>query len=91
VAAVRLSPTGPLVLLADHLHGEIAHPHLSRAESGGGDGGVARAGLVAESGPFGIPHGPCCTFRDPTGTRLAIYENQRPEVDREFAGRFDEA
>ena len=23
------------------------------------------------------------------GVRLAIYENQRPEVDQEFAGRID--
>jgi hypothetical protein len=46
-------------------------------------------GWVPESGPFEIPNGPCCTFRDPTGVRFAIYENQRPEVDHEFAGRFD--
>ena len=31
----------------------------------------------------------CYTFRDPTGARLAIYENQRPEVEQEFAGRID--
>jgi hypothetical protein len=26
---------------------------------------------------------------DLSGLRLAIYENQRPEVNREFAGRID--
>ena len=31
----------------------------------------------------------CYTFRDSTGARLAIYENQRPEVEQEFAGRID--
>ena len=36
---------------------------------------------------FPPPSGAC--ERDPTGARLAIYENQRPEVDKEFAGRFD--
>ena len=46
-------------------------------------------GWVPENGPFEIPNGPCYTFRDPTGVRLAIYENQRPEVNREFAGRID--
>jgi hypothetical protein len=46
-------------------------------------------GWIPESGPFGIPNGPCYTFRDPTDVRLAIYENQRPEVNREFAGRID--
>ena len=91
VAAVRLSPTGPLVLLADHLHGEspILIYRVQNLEAA--MAALRARGWVAESGPFGIPHGPCCTFRDPTGTRLAIYENQRPEVDREFAGRFDEA
>jgi hypothetical protein len=36
-----------------------------------------------------IPNGPCYTFRDPIEVRLATYENQRPEVNREFAGRID--
>ena len=46
-------------------------------------------GWVPENGPFEIPNDPCYTFCDPTGVRLAIYENQRPEVNREFAGRID--
>ena len=35
------------------------------------------------------PNGPCYTFRDPAGVRLAIYENQRPNVDEDFADRID--
>ena len=46
-------------------------------------------GWVAESGPFEIPNGPCFRFHDPAGTRLAIYEDQRPGVNQKFAGRFD--
>jgi hypothetical protein len=46
-------------------------------------------GWVPESGPFEIRNGPCFRFHDPMGTRLAIYENQRPGVDQKFAGRFD--
>jgi hypothetical protein len=42
-----------------------------------------------ESGPFEIPNEPCCTFHNPAGVRLAIYGNQRLEVDQEFAGRID--
>ena len=89
VAAVRLSQTGPLILLANHLHGDtpILIYRVERLESA-----VARLrvqGWTPESGPFEIPNGPCYTFRDPTGVRLAIYENQRPEVSREFAGRID--
>jgi catechol 2,3-dioxygenase-like lactoylglutathione lyase family enzyme len=89
VAAVRLSQTGSLILLAEHLHGDtpILIYRVERLESA-----VARLraqGWTPESGPFEIPNGPCYTFRDPTGVRLAIYENQRPEVNREFAGRID--
>jgi hypothetical protein len=89
VAAVRLSPTGPLVLLADHLHGDtpILIYRVEQLETSVAAFHVR--GWIPESGPFGIPNGPCYTFRDPTGVRLAIYENQRPELNREFAGRID--
>ena len=71
----------------NHLHGDtpILIYRVERLESA-----VARLrvqGWTPESGPFEIPNGPCYTFRDPTGVRLAIYENQSPEVSREFAGR----
>jgi predicted enzyme related to lactoylglutathione lyase len=36
-----------------------------------------------------IPPGPCCTFRDPAGNALVIYENIRPDVLNEFRGRID--
>jgi predicted enzyme related to lactoylglutathione lyase len=89
VAAIRLSPTGPMVLLADHLHDgtPILIYRVKRLESS--VAALRARGWTAESGPFEIPNGPCYTFRDPTGVRLAIYENRRPEVDREFTGRFD--
>ena len=89
VAAVRLSPTGPLVLLADHLDGDtpILIYRVEQLETSAA--GLRLRGWVPENGPFEIPNGPCYTFRDPTGVRLAIYENQRPEVNWEFAGRID--
>jgi len=89
VAAVRLSPTGPLVLLADHLHGDtpILIYRVEQLETS--VAALRVRGWIPESGPLEIPNGPCYTFRDPTGVRLAIYENQRPEVNREFAGRID--
>ena len=91
VAAVRLSASGPMVLLAAHLQGNtpILIYRVEQLESS-----VARLraqGWTPESGPFEIPNGPCYTFRDPTGVRLAIYENQRPDVAKEFAGRIDSA
>ena len=91
VAAVRLSASGPLVLLAAHLRGEI--PILIyRVEHLESTVGILLArGWRAESGPFEIPNGPCYTFRDPGGLRLAIYENQRPDVAEHFVGRIDSA
>jgi predicted enzyme related to lactoylglutathione lyase len=89
VAAIRLSPGGPMVLLADHLHGDIPILiyRVERLETAAA--ALQARGWAPESGPFEIPNGPCYTFRDPSGVRFAIYENQRPEVDQEFAGRFD--
>jgi predicted enzyme related to lactoylglutathione lyase len=78
-----------MVLLAEHLQGDtpILIYRVERLEST--IAALHARGWTAESGPFEIPNGPCYTFRDPTGVRLAIYENQRPDVDQEFAGRFD--
>jgi predicted enzyme related to lactoylglutathione lyase len=89
VAAVRLSASGPMVLLAAHLQGttpiliyRVEHLESTVAE-------LHARGWRAESGPFEIPNGPCYTFRDPEGVRLAIYENQRPDVAKNFVGRID--
>ena len=38
---------------------------------------------------FGIPHGPCCSFRAPGGHRIALYELTRPEAAAHFEGRRD--
>lgn len=89
VAAVRLSASGPMVLLAAHLHGNtpILIYRVEHLEST--VAALQARGWRAESGPFEIPDGPCYTFRDPEGLRLAIYENQRPDVAKQFLGRFD--
>ena len=36
-----------------------------------------------------IPQGPICSFVDPGGHRLAIYQLTRPQVIESFAGRRD--
>jgi hypothetical protein len=36
-----------------------------------------------------IPPGPCYSFRDPAGNAIAIYENQRPDLVKQFKGRID--
>ena len=67
VAAVRLSPMGPLVLLADHLQGDtpILIYRFEQLETS--VAALRVRGWIPESGSFEIPNGPCYTFCDPTG------------------------
>ena len=88
VAQVRLSDDAPRLLLAQHLDGEapvlvhrVADLDRTIAE-------LERRGLELEA-RFGIPHGPCASFRTPGGQRLAAYELTRPEADARFEGRRD--
>ena len=46
-------------------------------------------GVLGGRAMFEIPHGPCCSFRTPSGHRIALYQLTRPEVAEHFAGRFD--
>ena len=75
--------------MADHLHGDtpILTYCVERLENAAA--ALRTRGWTPESGPLEVPNGPCYPFRDPTGVRLAIYENQRPEVVQEFAGRIE--
>lgn len=88
VAAVQLTAGLPLVLLTDHLEGE--HPILIYRVSD-----LPEALALLESRgwerehTFDIPPGPCCSFRTPSGHRIALYQLTRPEVADHFAGRRD--
>jgi catechol 2,3-dioxygenase-like lactoylglutathione lyase family enzyme len=88
VAEVSLSPEGPRLLLADHLHGEapillhrVSSLHETLEE-------LAGHGLKPEH-RVELPLGPCATFQSPGGQRIGLYERTRPEVDEHFAGRAD--
>jgi hypothetical protein len=88
VAAVRLTESDPLVLLADHLavgRGLAVYRVRSLPEL---REQLARHGWSAEGEPFELPQGPCLVFRDPGQQRLAAYERVR-QVDAQFEGRFD--
>jgi catechol 2,3-dioxygenase-like lactoylglutathione lyase family enzyme len=88
VAAVRLTESDPLVLLADHLavgkglavYRVRSLPELREQ--------LSRHGWSTEGEPFELPQGPCIVFRDPGQQRLAAYERVR-NVDEQFEGRFD--
>lgn len=89
VACIALSrDERPYVLLADHIERKdvmLIYQVASLEET------------IEELTPKGwkemnrieIPPGPCCTFRDPAGNALVVYENTRPYVMQEFKGKID--
>ncbi len=88
VAEVRLTEDGPRLILAEHLHGRapvliyrVADLHETTA--------ALRARGLKKGEAIEIPHGPCYRFDSPGGHRFAIYQLERPEADRAFAGRID--
>ena len=88
MAAVRLTGSDPLVLLADHLAaGNALAVYRVHSLSELRDR-LSREGWSAEGEPFELPQGPCIVLRDPGGQRLAAYERVR-QVDKHFEGRFD--
>jgi len=87
VAAVRVSDTGPLVLLAGHLHGETPVLVYRVDDYARTTAALQAAGVTLEE--LEIPHGPCAMFRAVGGQRLAVYQLTRPEAASHFDGRFD--
>jgi hypothetical protein len=88
VAQVKLTDDGPRLLLADHLEGEAPVLVHRVADFDSAVAWLESRGLEIDAS-FGIPHGPCATFRTPGGQRLAIYELTRPEANTRFEGRRD--
>ncbi len=88
VAQVRLTESGPRLLLADHLEGEAPVLVHRVGDLDAAIEALEARGLELEA-RFGIPHGPCASLRSPGGQRLAIYELTRPGADQHLAGRHD--
>ena len=89
VANVRVNATGPALLLANHLEGDVPIlifrvDNLKKLTAA-----LRRRDWKPDGEPFEIPHGPCAELRDPSGQRFALYQLVRPEADAHFAGRFD--
>jgi predicted enzyme related to lactoylglutathione lyase len=90
VACVKMSNKEPYILLADHI--EKKDPILIyRVNNLDNTFSYLKSRGWIEEKRLEIPHGPCCTFRDPAGNHIAIYENKRPNVMEEFKGRIDES
>ena len=88
VACLRLSETGPAILLSGHLEGE--NPILIyRVPNYGAAVAALRAADVSELREVELPPGPAASFRAPGGQRIAVYERTRPRVEEHFVGRVD--
>jgi hypothetical protein len=88
VAMLRLTDTGPKLLLAQHLHGEqpvliYRVPDLDMAEAD-----LARRG-VSFSTRFGFPDGDATELDIPGPQRIAVYQRTRPERAAQLEGRID--
>jgi len=88
VACLRVSESGPAILLSGHLEGETPILVYRVADYTATVAGLREKGLV-DITELEIPHGPCASFRAEGGQRFAIYELIRPGANEHFAGRFD--
>jgi Glyoxalase/Bleomycin resistance protein/Dioxygenase superfamily len=89
VSCIRLSEKEqPYILLADHIERKdlMLIYRVNNLEK-------SAATLESQGWKKGksleIPNGPCYTFRDPADNHIAIYENKRHDLMKEFKGRID--
>jgi hypothetical protein len=89
VACLRVSESGPSILLSGHLEGN-APVLVYRVESY--DETLRELGRrgVDDLHRLEIPQGPCASFTAGGGQRVAVYELVRPAAAAHFDGRFDE-
>ncbi len=90
IACIALSEAEgrPYVLLADHIP---KNDVMLVYQVENLDNAIKQLKLKGwkEENTIEIPPGPCCTFRDPAGNALVIYENIRPHFMNEFRGKID--
>jgi hypothetical protein len=89
VARLRLSESGPAILLSGHLEGETPILIYRVADYAAAVARLRDAGAT-DLREVEIPHGPCASFRAPGGQRFAVYELTRANADQFFAGRMDD-
>jgi len=88
VAMVELGEPPPHVLLADHLEGDAPVLVYRVADLDAAIATLRQRGWKGGT-RLEIPQGPICSFVDPGGHRLAIYQLTRPQVIESFVGRRD--
>jgi predicted enzyme related to lactoylglutathione lyase len=93
VACIALSEAEdnkPYVLLADHIHKNDVMLVYQVEDLDNAINELKLKGWKEEN-RLEIPPGPCCTFRDPAGNALVIYENVRPDFMDEVRGKIDDS
>ena len=89
VACLRVSDSGPRILLSEHVEGTT--PILVYRVASYRDAlDQLRGAGVTDVRELEIPHGPCASFRTSNDQRFAVYELVRPEAMTHFDGRFDD-
>ena len=89
VACLKASVDPPYILLADHVQKKDGIITIYRVGNLDRSARELRSRGWRDDRSLEIPPGPCSVFYDPAGNTLAIYENARPGVMREFQGRID--
>jgi predicted enzyme related to lactoylglutathione lyase len=92
VAAVRVSATGPLVLLAEHRPAPSCLPIWTVVDLDVAAARVAASGFEAHGETVGTPDGPIHVFRDPDGNELGLLRADRPHaLDAAYADPANES
>jgi len=89
VGCVRVSGSGPAILLSAHLEGP-APILVYRVADYAAAIARAHAAGATDVHELEIPQGPCASFRMPDDQRLAVYELTRPGVVEQLGGRMDD-
>jgi len=87
VAMVKLSSGGPPILLAQHFSGTV--PILIYRVRNFKQSLAKLKAKGIKGKELEIPHGPCFSFKMPSGQRFAIYQLVRPVANKMFIGRKD--
>jgi len=78
VAAVRLGPESPLVLLAEHRPAPSCLPIWTVADLDAAVERLAKSGFEARGETVGTPDGPVHVLHDPSGNEIGLLRPDRP-------------